>query len=68
MVSDDAGVAAELVLYALRNPGEQEGLEVVRALERLPRGLFRTAALRTLRVEHSSPLVRQAALRVLAGG
>lgn len=68
MVTSDGGRAGELVQYALHHTDELEGLEVVRALERLPRGLFRTAALRTLHIEHPSQRVRQAALRVLAHG
>lgn len=64
-----AAAATELVQRALRHPGDvTEGLEIVRSLQRFPHGLFRTAALRTLLVQHPASAVREAALRALANG
>jgi hypothetical protein len=58
--------AGDLVQCALRHPTDlTEGLEIVRSLQRLPQGVFRTAALQTLLVRHPASSIREAALRAL---
>lgn len=65
----DSDAAAELVQCALRHPTDLvEGLEIVKSLQRLPSGLFRRAALQTLRDQHPASAIRKAALQALANG
>jgi len=65
----NADAAAALVECALRYPADTiAAVEVIRSLCRLPRGLFRRAALRTLHEQHPEATVRRAAARALADG
>jgi hypothetical protein len=65
----NADTASELVACALRHPTDvAEGLEVVESLRRFPNGLFRRAALQTLRDTHPASAVRKAAFEALVRG
>lgn len=63
----DSGTAGELVQCALRHRDDiEQALEIVRSLQRFPKGLFRRAALQTLRAQHPAAEVREAALKAMA--